>query len=1207
MKLAPVTHVRIDWFVVVTALALSVGCGGGGCGGCTTFSPIPGGFDPIKRAPNAVQARVSPTGLTSISNNVASLVDGVAGGMNGVVKFNVPAGCSGSTPICCPGGVPQNPCGPIDIDLSKHAGDTARLVLSPKQNASELDVTARMRIKTENDLPVKVPVVGDCTVGIDTTASGAPDIQVDFPVTFAQDATASTTRIVVGTVNIANLDAGDVSLGGSIACDIASLGLSFFIGILTSQIGSQIQSTIENQTCKKCPSGNVAECGSQFATACTKNQCMEDANNCLQELGIDGRAKSVSLFGSLSPGTGGGIDVYEVAGGYANSDGGGLELGLLGGMEPAGLPRDQCGPPSTEPAKVTIPLSPELQTGAGAPAYDIGIGIHASQLDQFAYAGYDGGLLCLTIGHSFAAQLTTDTIGLLSRSLTHLVTENSPMAVGLRPQSPPTIALGPNTFTTDAMGNSMLDQPLLDIHFKALELDFFAQVDQQWIRVFTLVADVHLPVGLQVTAPGQLTPVIGNPMDAFTNLSVKNSDAVTEPPDQLAQLFPSILGLVLPQLSNGIAPIKLPKLGGLALDVTSVTSIDNNAFLAIFANLGPAMRPLPVHTTAAIQGITERTPGVARDAKRWAASRPPEVTLQLGGDVSDLEWSIQLDGGSWSAWSTNPRPTLSPVTFWLPGMHHAKVRARRIGHPETIDLSPATIEIPIGVTANVGPAAFHGQAGASGCGCDSRGGSGGWLVLLAVGFIVAPLRRLRRRLGNATWLAVLACLPGCDCGSAPCGSAKCMPGEVAHAPGKWTSIASDDQRVMVATYDPQNGDLVVIDATSPSTLKYKAVDGLPEGATPTYDPSTYRGGLTDPGPDVGAWTSIAMYNHGARVAYQDRDAKALKFAYEDGDKKWHTGVVDPGEGEPVGEYANLVIDADNKPVIAYLSIGSDDGMGHRITSLQLARGKSPGPSGPGDWTITTIASAPGTCAGLCNGGDVCAPGTPQTCVTPSSTCSPACGSGDACVNNACIKPIVDPMIDDVPTGTGLWVSLVVMSDGRLAAAYYDQTRRALILSVESSKGSSQFTENILDGNMPDMDRGMWSSAVVASDNTVHVAYQDALGDQLMYTTWNGQPGTPEIVDDGTRPGDRTHPVGGGNAIYLTGGTPAIAYQDGMTADVYVATRGPTMWSSNPLATGPLLDGFSIGATTAHGAGPILAWDARDPQQDPPNLVQVMQP
>jgi len=182
-----------------------------------------------------------------------------------------------------------------------------------------------------------------------------------------------------------------------------------------------------------------------------------------------------------------------------------------------------------------------------------------------------------------------------------------------------------------------------------------------------------------------------------------------------------------------------------------------------------------------------------------------------------------------------------------------------------------------------------------------------------------------------------------------------------------------------------------------------------------------------------------------------------------------------------------------------------------------------------------------------------------------------------------------------------------LPDGRLAAAYYDRTRLALVLAVENGANTSQFTENVLDGNAPGLDRGMWSSAVVAADGTVHLAYQDALGDQLMYTTWNGSPGVPEIVDDGTRPSDRTHPVGAGAVIYLSNGTPTIAYQDGLTADVYTVVKAGAAWMPTGLATGPLLDGFSLAVTTGHGGTPVLAWDTLDPSHEPPNGLTVLSP
>jgi hypothetical protein len=132
---------------------------------------------------------------------------------------------------------------------------------------------------------------------------------------------------------------------------------------------------------------------------------------------------------------------------------------------------------------------------------------------------------------------------------------------------------------------------------------------------------------------------------------------------------------------------------------------------------------------------------------------------------------------------------------------------------------------------------------------------------------------------------------------------------------------------------------------------------------------------------------------------------------------------------------------------------------------------------------------------------------------------------------------------------------------------------------------------------------MWASAAVDGAGKIHVAYQDALGDELMYTTWSGSAGTPEVVDDGQRMGERTHTVGAGARIYLRGGTPVIAYQDGTTADVVLAARGTPSWTVTPLVTGPLLDGFHL-AVTAGRPSPTLAWQALDPALAPTSTLVI---
>ena len=1196
---------RIDWFVVVSCLFLAVSCSGGGCGGCAGMEPIPGGFNASKRHPNAGQVRLSQSALTTIKDNVAEIIGPLVGGStNGVIQFSLPPSCGGSTPICCPGGTASTTCGPIDIDLN---GPSPLDLVPQAVNATngQLNVTLRPEVKTEHPLIISISGT-DCDVNIDTTAGGNRYMTVTTQIAFNQDGTSGTT-FIKGQNTSVSLESGDYSITPHTAGDFLCYGSAFIPkSVVEGQLATQIEDQINGQTCKACPSGDVAECGSPFATACTGGVCQE-GNQCLQELGLDGRMKGSALFASLSPGTTGALDLYEVAGGYSTTANNGVALGLLGGMEPGGAPRDRCGPEASEPTTGAIPQSAFFQGNTrpdnGQP-FDVAIGLHKSQLAQFAYAGYDGGLLCLTIGHSTVSQLSTDTLSLLSRSLGKLVETNAPMAIGLRPQSPPTITLGKNTFTTDGSGNTTLNEPLLDIKFTAMELDFFAMVDQQYIRVFTVVSDVHLPIGLQVGAMGELTPVLGNTDDAFTNLSVKNSEAVTETPEQLAMLFPNLLSLVLPQLSSGLPAISVPSLGGLNLAITDITAVDDKDgdgqpdFLAIFANLSTAMAR-PVHTTATIADV--------KDAKDIA---PRTVTLSLGGDARDLEFSYRLDDTTWSAWSTNPRPVITSRLLELPGMHHVDVRARAKGQPETTDLAPVRLAVELGgprVAANTG-AGFHGQAGQAGCNCDTSGSPGAAIPFaFLIGLVLVGRRRLRR-LGGLVWAISIACLPGCSCSSHPCGDSACMDGEVPRgAVGKWTSIAGDDQRVMVATYDQILGDLVAVDVTDPMNMQFTAVDGIPTDVTPTYDPSTYRGGIPDAGPNVGAWSSIALSNHSAKIAYQDRDNGNLKYAFEKSEGKWDSYLVD-GDAT-TGEYASMTIDGAGNPAIAYIAVGIDDGMSHRATELRLARAGKADPQVDSDWTISTIASAPGSCGGLCDSGQACVADAMgiESCVAPTTDCSAACGTGDVCVNAACVTEVVDPMIDQPPQGTGLFVSLVTLPEGRLAAAYYDSTRRALVLSVENAPGTSQFTENILDGNVAGADRGMWSTATVAGDGTVHIAYQDALGDQLMYTTWNGSPGVPEIVDDGTRPSDRTHPVGAGAVIYLNNGTPTIAYQDGLTADVYTAVKAGAAWMPTGLATGPLLDGFSIAVTTGHGGTPVLAWDTLDPSQEPPNGLTVLSP
>ena len=110
---------------------------------------------------------------------------------------------------------------------------------------------------------------------------------------------------------------------------------------------------------------------------------------------------------------------------------------------------------------------------------------------------------------------------------------------------------------------------------------------------------------------------------------------------------------------------------------------------------------------------------------------------------------------------------------------------------------------------------------------------------------------------------------------------------------------------------------------------------------------------------------------------------------------------------------------------------------------------------------------------------------------------------------------------------------------------------------------------------------------------VHVAYEDAIGHQVLYLTFTpgGAVSAPEAADDGTRSGDRPHWVGAGLALWLDDGAPRIAYQDAVSADVAIATKDGT-WSREDATSDAALDGFDLGAPAA-GPGPLV-WNRVDP-------------
>ena len=277
-------------------------------------------------------------------------------------------------------------------------------------------------------------------------------------------------------------------------------------------------------------------------------------------------------------------------------------------------------------------------------------------------------------------------------------------------------------------------------------------------------------------------------------------------------------------------------------------------------------------------------------------------------------------------------------------------------------------------------------------------------------------------------------------------------------------------------------------------------------------------------------------------------------------------------------------------------------MGHRPSELQLARAGAPraGESrlGDHDGRDRDRPRAPGCAAAASRASPV-----PPRPIRRSASRRPAIArrrapSGDVCSKGACVTALVDPMLDDLPTGTGLFAKLIVVA--RWSARDRVTTTKCAARSCSRSRRAKGTTHVRRDDPRRQRrrcrSRHVGRARVVAGDGTVHVAYQDALGDELMYTTWNGTPGTPEVVDDGLRAGDRTHPVGAAASIYLVNGAPTIAYQDGMTVGCRRRDQGRRRGRRRRSRRARCSTASRSRRRPGHGS-PVLAWDTKDPNCD----------
>jgi hypothetical protein len=411
-----------------------------------------------------------------------------------------------------------------------------------------------------------------------------------------------------------------------------------------------------------------------------------------------------------------------------------------------------------------------------------------------------------------------------------------------------------------------------------------------------------------------------------------------------------------------------------------------------------------------------------------------------------------------------------------------------------------------------------------------------------------------------------ACCPlACECTD--------LPPIVPSRFGRYSRVVVAGGEAQVSAYDAEFGDLVLVHFKLDGTLqRLDYLDGVPTNGTPTALPTGPRGGITDPGPNVGTHTSIAADANGlVRIAYRDEDGKSVKVAIQQPDKTFKTYFLDGGDTDAdFGRYTDIAVDASNNIYVTYLAHNATlAGVTGRGTGIKIAKSNNANPLSASDWTISVVDARPifDACNGACTTGQTCVlNGGAAQCLSAGTGCNPSCTGVKTCMNTGtdvqCLPPPLPPEDPDFPRGRGLYTS-VAMDGTTPIIAYYDAIDGDL--RVVAGIGG---TPVVLDGDGQNGhssgDVGRFPTVAKLGSN-ITIAYEDFGRHEVR--AWQGAQtdlgtgGTYTLVERGQIPNQSGKVfVGAGARLAKDHALPILVYQDASNLDLKRADFDGTAWA-----------------------------------------------
>jgi hypothetical protein len=408
--------------------------------------------------------------------------------------------------------------------------------------------------------------------------------------------------------------------------------------------------------------------------------------------------------------------------------GDGMEITATGGAE-AEL-ADCVGPV----ADFNMPKGPVPVLGGtdrrGRP-YHVGMTFASTLANQMLYAIYRSGTMCLKLTSADVKSLTggafslnASVLSLLASDLSLLAEDAAPVIIQLKPTAPPILDLGSGqVIGQDAMGNDVYDW-LLKLNVEDLGIAFHTLVQDRYVRIFEVTTDINVGLNIMVLPDNSLEVAVGelriDDFEEVFNEILPNAD--------FAMVLPTLIDLALQALLQNQLTFNL--------DLSTAVS-DALGGAPIFMRVNEIVRDgiQEDYLTLTMTFTSSRTGNLSLAAETYARLaedsalherlddrvRPTgRIRLALGEllDYSTqraLEYQVRVDRGLWLVpRAAQPDGTLmvEDAKLLMPGRHTVEVRARFQDDYETLDPTPARLEVlvdptPPSVSAVVREDAVH--------------------------------------------------------------------------------------------------------------------------------------------------------------------------------------------------------------------------------------------------------------------------------------------------------------------------------------------------------------------------------------------------------------------------------------------------------------------------------------------------------------------